>query len=311
MNKHAPRRCVGAGASLLAGLALAIAPASPAAAATGEASAFGATITAGGQDVVPPTPAVQLTAPGDAEDTAVGIPAEPLAVSGTLNAFASISPAGDLESALEVVEQELPGPYSARSEGLVEGAEVLLDAVAEDVSLVSADVIRAEAVAVCTDGTPTYSATSEIVNLDIGGEDVPLNEPLTQLIDGLNDALEQSGLDQVVDIERNVVTEIEGGGIAVDALVVTVLAAAGEAPLAQVRLGHAQVSGDVCNFPECADGMDNDGDMLVDWPAAFAVEEPPAWVLPTTHPSAVLRSRQRDEDLAAFVADLEVAAAAL
>ncbi len=37
----------------------------------------------------------------------------------------------------------------------------------------------------------------------------------------------------------------------------------------------------------------------------------PRWVLPTTHPSAVLRSRQRDEDLAAFVADLKVAADAL
>ena len=50
---------------------------------------------------------------------------------------------------------------------------------------------------------------------------------------------------------------------------------------------------------------------LVDWPEAFPVEYTPRWVLPTTHPSAVLRSRTRDEDLAAFVADLKVAAAAL
>jgi uracil-DNA glycosylase len=50
---------------------------------------------------------------------------------------------------------------------------------------------------------------------------------------------------------------------------------------------------------------------LLDWPATFPVNDPPDWVLPTTHPSAVLRSRNRDEDLAAFVADLEVAAAAL
>jgi DNA polymerase len=41
------------------------------------------------------------------------------------------------------------------------------------------------------------------------------------------------------------------------------------------------------------------------------VDDPPEWVLPTTHPSAVLRSRNRDEDLAAFVADLKVAASAL
>jgi len=50
---------------------------------------------------------------------------------------------------------------------------------------------------------------------------------------------------------------------------------------------------------------------LVDWPDAFPVDDPPEWVLPTTHPSAVLRSRNRDEDLTAFIADLKVAASAL
>jgi DNA polymerase len=40
------------------------------------------------------------------------------------------------------------------------------------------------------------------------------------------------------------------------------------------------------------------------WPLA----EPPGWVLATMHPSGVLRSRQRDEDFAALVADLAVAA---
>ncbi len=34
----------------------------------------------------------------------------------------------------------------------------------------------------------------------------------------------------------------------------------------------------------------------------------PDWVMGTTHPSSVLRSRQREEDMAAFVADLAVAA---
>jgi uracil-DNA glycosylase len=37
----------------------------------------------------------------------------------------------------------------------------------------------------------------------------------------------------------------------------------------------------------------------------------PAWVLATAHPSAVLRSRSRDEDYGALVRDLEVAAEAL
>jgi uracil-DNA glycosylase len=48
------------------------------------------------------------------------------------------------------------------------------------------------------------------------------------------------------------------------------------------------------------------------WPAdGFAVRRTPEWVLPTTHPSAVLRSRRRDEDYQALVADLRVAGAAL
>ena len=56
---------------------------------------------------------------------------------------------------------------------------------------------------------------------------------------------------------------------------------------------------------------------LQEWPSGFggpdagdtAVE--PDWVLATTHPSAVLRSRQREQDYDAFVADLGMAATAL
>jgi uracil-DNA glycosylase len=49
----------------------------------------------------------------------------------------------------------------------------------------------------------------------------------------------------------------------------------------------------------------------LDWPEDLAVEHVPAWVVPTVHPSSVLRSRQRSEDLEAFVADLRTAAALL
>ena len=50
---------------------------------------------------------------------------------------------------------------------------------------------------------------------------------------------------------------------------------------------------------------------LGSWPGdRHAVPEEPDWVLATTHPSAVLRSRSREEDYAAFVADLRVAAQA-
>jgi uracil-DNA glycosylase family 4 len=51
---------------------------------------------------------------------------------------------------------------------------------------------------------------------------------------------------------------------------------------------------------------------LEDWPedigGSVRSEHVPEWVLATTHPSAVLRSRNRDEDFELFVRDLRVAA---
>jgi DNA polymerase len=51
---------------------------------------------------------------------------------------------------------------------------------------------------------------------------------------------------------------------------------------------------------------------LLAWPTeAHGVPRPPEWVLTTIHPSAVLRSQQREEMYAGLVADLAVAARAL
>jgi DNA polymerase len=50
---------------------------------------------------------------------------------------------------------------------------------------------------------------------------------------------------------------------------------------------------------------------LVDWPDRVPVDHPPAWVLPTTHPSAVLRADDRDAVYDGLVADLTIASRAL
>src|SRR3712207_2537426 len=42
----------------------------------------------------------------------------------------------------------------------------------------------------------------------------------------------------------------------------------------------------------------------LEWPSDPPVAGAPGWVVPTVHPSSVLRSRERDADLTAFVADL-------
>lgn len=46
---------------------------------------------------------------------------------------------------------------------------------------------------------------------------------------------------------------------------------------------------------------------LLEWPASFPVERAPEWVLPTTHPSAILRADDRDAAYDALVADLRLA----
>ena len=50
---------------------------------------------------------------------------------------------------------------------------------------------------------------------------------------------------------------------------------------------------------------------MLEWPAAFGVRRPPAWVLPTTHPSAVLRTDDRTTAFEELVTDLRRAADAL
>jgi DNA polymerase len=50
---------------------------------------------------------------------------------------------------------------------------------------------------------------------------------------------------------------------------------------------------------------------LLDWPDEFSLAHPPQWVLPTTHPSAVLRNEDRGAAYDALVGDLRVAADAL
>ncbi|HLT17646.1 MAG TPA: hypothetical protein VK007_13175 [Acidimicrobiales bacterium] len=258
--------------ALLAGaLALTVVGLAPGASADpvegGSASAFVLEAGLAGTPIVEPTPSVAVSAPpfGDADQTLVPLDAGPLAINGTGSVWASVHEASDLDSEINdpAAQHDVAGPYNARAVSLVEGLEVL-DAL--DGAILDAGVIRAEAVAVCTAGTVQYSATSEVVDLQIAGED-PLSGPLNELIGTIVDALEP--LAPVADVDVNVVTVTETGAT-VDALVITLLGLLDD-PLAEVRIGHAEVSGVACgdagdggDLPECSDGIDNDGDGLID-----------------------------------------------
>jgi hypothetical protein len=236
----------------------------------GRAGGYAVAADLAGSALIPPTPESTVDAPptSDDEDTSIPVDADPVAVNGTLISRARVHQASDIASALEQTDaqQSVAGPYNAQGVGQIEDLEVLVGAI-DGVSLLEADLLRGEAVAVCRGGTVSYSASSEVVNLVIGGED-PLSGPLNDLVTQISDALNASPLVDVVDVDVNDVT-ITAKGASVDALVITLLAAAGpEAPLVQLRLGHGEVSGVACGAavapPACSDTADNDGDGVID-----------------------------------------------
>lgn len=261
-------RTLRAWALLVGAVTLAVVGLAPGAAAdpvgAGAASAFGASAELAGTGVVPPTPAVSVSAPpfGDDEQTAVPLDLDPLAISGTLTARAAVHQASDLPSLIDqpAAQHALAGPYNARAVSQVEGLTVLS---ALDETLLDAELIRAEAVAVCRAGTVEYAATAEVVDLVVAGQD-PVSGPLNELVDTIAEALEP--LAPIVDVDVDVVS-VTDDGASVDAIVISLLSIL-EEPLAEVRIGHAEVSGVACgdaeDVPECADGVDNDGDGLVD-----------------------------------------------
>jgi len=261
------------GAALTVGglipVGLSSAGADPASAAT--ASAFGTSIDLAGQDVIPPTGTATITLPPGGEDTdqLLLVPAQPVAVSGTATATATATTASNIPTSLKQVAQTVPGPYNARAIGLVEGLDVLTTvAGVANTSLVSASAVRAEAVGVCRGGVARYSANSEILDLNIGGTALPLNAPLQDLIDAVDNLIDP--LAMVVDIQRNQVL-VNADGASVIALRVTVLGAlqgvpvAGQEPVLDLIAGAAQVSGLRCApVAQCSDTQDNDNDGKID-----------------------------------------------
>lgn len=273
-----------------------------------KASAFAVKADVFGTNVIPPTPESITEGVKDGEDdaTLIGIPGDPLIVNGTLIAKSAVHATNDLPSELNQVTQPTPsadGKYAARAIGQIEDARVLINEGVPGGQLLHAGLIRAEAVVSCSEGVATYSAASEVVDLQIGDQDPfsgPLNDALKQITDGI------APLADLIKVELNVVNADMS---AVDAVVITLLQAAGDngapGPLAQITLGHAEVSGNPCGgdpLPkqtfQCSDDVDNDDpeDALADEldPGCWADGVNPATYDPTdddeTNAVAVLDS---------------------
>lgn len=234
------------------------------------ASAFGANLDVLGTPAVDQEGLATATVPPGQDvgpNSFLLVPVQPVVISGTAVGEANAHVASDIPTALTQQSQAIAGPYNARGVGLTENLGLLLNAGTEElpveVGLLTATAVRGEAVGVCVNGTPRYSAQSEIIDLRVADTDVGLNDPLTDLIGTISDAL--APIASVVTIEQNVVN-VTAEGATVDALRVTALGLLGE-PLLDLVVGHAEVGGLVCaaaNLPECSDGADNDGDGVID-----------------------------------------------
>ncbi len=248
---------------------LGLSPAAADPATTALASAYGLNLDVAGQPVVDEAGLAQSTLPpgGDVLSDLITVPAASILNTGAARGRATTSATSTLPSLLDERVQQVPGPYNARAVGQVDDLGVVLDldgpdAALLELALLSADSVRAEAVGVCRGGQALYSGQSEVVNLEINNQPLGLDEPVTGLLDTVNQLL--APLSQVVDIDRNVVTPT-ANGISVNALVVTVLPLAGGAPLVELRVGHAEVGGLQCpRVPQCSDTRDNDNDGKID-----------------------------------------------
>lgn len=200
---------------------------------------------------VPPTPLAETAAPepDETDSTLIPIDAAPLVVNGTFIAKSAAHVASDLPSELTVATQDVAGPYNARGIGQIEGLQALFNG---EVPVLSAAVLRAEAVGVCNAGTVSYSANSEVIDLVIG-DSRELNGPLNDLVEQIVAALEPFA--QVVDVQLNVVN-VTASGASVDALVLKLLPTAGDndptgqgeagESFVEVTLGHAEVANVAC-----------------------------------------------------------------
>ena len=263
---------------------LGLSPAAADTASSAAASAFGINLDLADMAVIDRAGLAESGLPPGGDDLSdlVNVPLNPVVETGASRGQATTNAESTIASLLDERQQAVPGPYNARAVGQVDDLGVLLQVgtPVPDVNLelgaLTADTVRAEAVGVCRAGRAVYSGQSEFVNLELNGQPLNLDTPLTGLLQTINTLLEP--LQQVADIALNQVA-VSDQGVVVNALRVTVLDAIpdpdspgslipdpeqAEAVL-DLIVGQAQVGGLQCSeAPECSNTRDDDGDGRID-----------------------------------------------
>jgi hypothetical protein len=249
---------------------------------TTNARAFGASIDLLGAGLIAPTPlATAGPGPGDDSGNLLAVPLGTLVSDGTVSARAqtareSVLTAGIPATNLRVFSPNgspRPANFNARAYGRVDGLVILADdtvglpPAVEPVfdlgDVLSADVVHAEALVSCVDGVTTIVGGSQLAGVSLLGTD------LTQLVDGT--------LNQVVSVGNTLLSLLGGSVIANEVVAsgpdsLSLNALHVRIPnLLDVTLAHAEVTGATCEPVrrpfQCEDGIDNDGDGKIDFPA--------------------------------------------
>lgn len=133
-----------------------------------------------------PTVEASVTGAGEetAEDSLIHVPAAPLAESFTALVQAGGSGMGELEAILQAIVEEaaageVPTGWNGRGYAITEDLLALAETL-------EADVVESESLAGCVDGEVVYGSASRVVNLVLGGTQVPIPlnpDPNTVLFD--------------------------------------------------------------------------------------------------------------------------------
>lgn len=215
------RRAHLATAGLTFGLALATA--APAVAApndTVNGSAFGASVTVLGEEVIAPVPTVSLGADGDSEQTSlVAVPLSPLLTTGVLNASTSGAPAAGTSTASASV------------------ADVQVAPAAVGPSLVSVDAVSAT----CDATREGETGSASIAGLAINGT------PVVDATPGANTAIDVPG---VAKVTLNEQIQNADGSLTVNALRVQLFEGDGaDVIVASATCGQNAASPDISAIP--------------------------------------------------------------
>lgn len=247
------------------------------------ASGYGAAITLLNAQVLPPTPPGVTAGPGvnTGSNNLLTVPLSTVVSAGAASAKAQTTLNSTIQPEIPTGNRRVVGPagapmptaFNAQGFGRVAGAAVLASdiaglppevAVIADLlpALIGADLVESEALISCVDNKPVIVAGARTVGLTVLGTSLsdPLNNTVNQVVDLVSPLL--ATLTAKVTQNQQIVTAT---GVTVNAVRV-------EIPLlgVDVTLGHSEVNGPAggtCEAPppDCRDGIDNDGDRLIDF----------------------------------------------